>query len=40
MAEKKHQKHTKLSKPNYGFFGRNEWGDYRHALWQYPAISL
>ena len=25
MAEKKHQKHTKLSKPNYGFFGRNEW---------------
>lgn len=25
MAEKKHQKHTKLIKPNYGFFGRNEW---------------
>lgn len=25
MAEKKHQKHTKLTKPNYGFFGRNEW---------------
>lgn len=25
MAEKKHQKHTKLNKPNYGFFGRNEW---------------
>lgn len=25
MVEKKHQKHTKLSKPNYGFFGRNEW---------------
>ncbi len=25
MTEKKHQKHTKLSKPNYGFFGRNEW---------------
>jgi len=25
MTEKKHQKHTKLNKPNYGFFGRNEW---------------
>ncbi len=25
MTEKKHQKHTKLSKPNFGFFGRNEW---------------
>ena len=22
---KKHQKHTKLTKPNYGVFGRNEW---------------
>jgi len=25
MSQKKHQKHTKLSKPNYGFFARNEW---------------
>lgn len=25
MAQKKHQKHTKLTKPNYGIFGRNEW---------------
>ena len=25
MIKKKHQKHTKLTKPNFGFFGRNEW---------------
>lgn len=25
MRQKKHQKHTKLSQPNYGFFARNEW---------------
>jgi len=25
MANKKHQKHTKLSRPNYGQFARNEW---------------
>ena len=25
MSQKKHQKHTKLTKPGFGFFGRNEW---------------
>ncbi|MEM1123797.1 MAG: NTP transferase domain-containing protein [Bacteroidota bacterium] len=25
MAQKKHQKHAKLAKPNLGFFGRQEW---------------
>ena len=25
MANKKHQKHTKLTRPNYGQFARNEW---------------